>query len=325
MQPGGSIWKTASQGGGAPSVDTDRARRIARAYVENDNSRGIFERAQYYAAAEQGVIETEEAAIDFVLSEAFLELAKEELASIADQWEPYVDTEVRRVLDAGCGPGATTWAMAQRYPKAQVIGVDVEAPALALARFLNGKIERCSFVESPLEAYAPREGFDLIQCREVLEHVFDPARAVERLVSLLRPGGVIYVEAPNYLFPWEPHVKLPMLPRSPKWLLRTECRLTGRDPDFVAHLNLYCSPRRVRHWIMSADPEVHVIDLMAAKVETVLALTERPRVTSRAILVKRLSRLPGALRTVGWVLRRVPIAPSVMVLVVRPRVTRSPV
>lgn len=38
--------------------------------------------------------------------------------------------------------------------------------------------------------------FDAVLCSEVLEHVVDPVRAVEKLVRLTRPGGQIIITAP---------------------------------------------------------------------------------------------------------------------------------
>ncbi|MFO0688392.1 MAG: class I SAM-dependent methyltransferase [Myxococcota bacterium] len=41
------------------------------------------------------------------------------------------------------------------------------------------------------------EPFDAIHCAQVLEHVLEPEACVERLASLLAPGGVVFVEVPN--------------------------------------------------------------------------------------------------------------------------------
>lgn len=40
------------------------------------------------------------------------------------------------------------------------------------------------------------EGFDAVLCTEVLEHVTDPVRAVEKLSRLLKPGGTLILTAP---------------------------------------------------------------------------------------------------------------------------------
>lgn len=49
----------------------------------------------------------------------------------------------------------------------------------------------CDLYDIPEE-----DGFDAVLCTEVLEHVTDPVRAVEKLVRLLRPGGVLILTAP---------------------------------------------------------------------------------------------------------------------------------
>ncbi|MEZ4334117.1 MAG: class I SAM-dependent methyltransferase [Myxococcota bacterium] len=41
------------------------------------------------------------------------------------------------------------------------------------------------------------EPFDAVHCAQVLEHVLDPEACVARIASLLRPGGVAFVEVPN--------------------------------------------------------------------------------------------------------------------------------
>src|SRR5690606_16148806 len=40
----------------------------------------------------------------------------------------------RRVLDLGCGFGKTTWSLKARFPDAEVHGIDLAAPCLALGR-----------------------------------------------------------------------------------------------------------------------------------------------------------------------------------------------
>jgi SAM-dependent methyltransferase len=44
--------------------------------------------------------------------------------------------------------------------------------------------------------FLPDNGFDMIVCTEVLEHVLQPFSAVEELRRLLRPGGLLFVTVP---------------------------------------------------------------------------------------------------------------------------------
>ena len=64
------------------------------------------------------------------------------------------------------------------------------APALPLPRLLHGDVcAEDGAAALPLRPYS----FDVIVSWSVFEHLPDPDRAVERLVRLLRPGGVLYL------------------------------------------------------------------------------------------------------------------------------------
>jgi SAM-dependent methyltransferase len=98
------------------------------------------------------------------------------------------------ILDAGCGPGLVSAALlAAGY---RVVGVDLskEMIARAQARCASfGKRARflqTSVYDQGIDALGPFEGS---LSRYVLHHVEDPLRFVERLIALLRPGGVLIV------------------------------------------------------------------------------------------------------------------------------------
>jgi 2-polyprenyl-3-methyl-5-hydroxy-6-metoxy-1,4-benzoquinol methylase len=288
---------------------------IARRYLMNVSNRGIFDRPSFFA--EMGGAADEEQAARYLLSPAFQDSADRELLAIAPKWEPHVQVPVHRVLDAGCGPGITTVALARRYPQADVVGVDVEQPALDLAAFLARDIARCEFRSTPLEEL-DAEAFDVIQCRMVIEHVYDARAVTMKLVRMLRPGGVAYLEMPNYLWPYEPHVKLPMLPRGPKWLLAAMCRATGREAEFIGHLNFECNPISVKRWIRQADPTAQIVDVMGEKVDALFDAREEAKVESRGRMISGLRRYPTVARAARWALKALPLAPSVILVVARP-------
>jgi 2-polyprenyl-3-methyl-5-hydroxy-6-metoxy-1,4-benzoquinol methylase len=288
---------------------------LARAWLNNVRNRGIYERPRF-VSLRAGLTPADQAAtLAFVLDGRFEALAGEDLEPVTRLLEPDLHAPPARILDAGCGPGATTLALAARHSPAEVVGVDVEGPAIDLARHLARDHPECSFRLGALEDLADPQGFDLIHCREVLEHVHDPRRSLHNLLSLLRPGGIAYVETPNYRYPWEPHVRLPILPHSPKWLLVAECRLAGRDPGFVDHLNLECSRARLLRWARESGQPVRVVDLMARKVDSILAGEPGvepvvPRRRRAVVLIRRL----GLVRPARRVLIDLGAAPSVMLL-----------
>jgi release factor glutamine methyltransferase len=69
-----------------------------------------------------------------------------------------------RVLDLGCGSGAVALAIADRRPAAEVLGADVSAAAVALARRNAERlsIANATFIESDWLVRVPRERFSLI-------------------------------------------------------------------------------------------------------------------------------------------------------------------
>jgi SAM-dependent methyltransferase len=271
--------------------------------------------ANYLRHHHDGALTPEE----FVLGPHFLAVGREHLG--AERWEAHLRRPVERVLDAGCSAGSMTIALADRYPSATVVGVDVEEEAVALARHLAAARPLVSFETIQLERYEPDEGFDVIQCRETLEHVYDPRATFTKLLRLLRPGGVLFVETPNYRFPYEPHVRLPMLPKSPKALLRLECRLAGRDAGFVGHLNFDCDPLTFARWARLSGTPVDTVDLMAEKVQRLLnpESGEMPATAGRARVLTVLRRSALVSRLARTLIDRMAIAPSAMLLFVRRR------
>jgi 2-polyprenyl-3-methyl-5-hydroxy-6-metoxy-1,4-benzoquinol methylase len=292
-------------------------RGLAEAYLSNVDNRAAFDRLGIFSTvaseASDGM-----SAVDFLIGGGYERYAEAELDELAAAWEPYLSRPVRRVLDAGCGAGVTTLALARRYQEAEAVGVDVEKSALDLARYLARDEGRCAFRQQPLERFSDTKTFEIIQCRCVLEHVDEPRHVLHILIRYLSPGGVLYVETPNYLFPWEPHIEMPMLPKSPKWLLAAQCRLSGKDPSFVRHLNLSCDPIHIRRWASNADPSVMIIDLMAQKAAAIFESDEtRPRVASRARLVDMIKRFPALARIARWGFTHLPVAPNVIFLVAK--------
>ena len=100
------------------------------------------------------------------------------------------------VLEAGCGIGAQTLALARGSPQAFITSIDVSAESLAQARrrVTDAGITNVEFREADILAlpFAP-QSFDHVFVCFVLEHLPDVALALERLVDVLKPGGSLTV------------------------------------------------------------------------------------------------------------------------------------
>jgi len=100
------------------------------------------------------------------------------------------------VLEAGCGVGAQTVALARNSPGAQIISIDLSRSSLreARARVDAAGLTAVQFRQGDIFAlpFAP-DSFDHIFVCFVLEHLSKPVEALLSLKSVLRPGGTITV------------------------------------------------------------------------------------------------------------------------------------
>jgi len=106
----------------------------------------------------------------------------------------------KRCLDVGCGGGILTEGMA-RSGALSVTGIDLADAALAVARLhLNeSALPNVSYIETSADALVTEhaEGFDIVTCMEVLEHVPDPALLINACTQLVRPGGDVFFSTIN--------------------------------------------------------------------------------------------------------------------------------
>lgn len=137
--------------------------------------------------------------------QAFLE--RDLLAYLPPEW-----FRGKRVLDFGCGSGASTICLARLFPDASLVGLELDARLLDLARrrvhyhgFPNVELRR-----SPSATELPPDlgCFDAVVLSAVYEHLLPSER--QRLLPLLwhvvKPGGYLFLnQTPHRYFPLESH------------------------------------------------------------------------------------------------------------------------
>ncbi len=109
---------------------------------------------------------------------------------------PLLPATAERVLDVGCGAGATLQWLRQTGRCKVAVGIEMVGSAAAIARERVDEVhvgDANLIVES---AFAPRS-FDLVLCLDVLEHLVDPWAFVDKARRLLAPGGLIVASLPN--------------------------------------------------------------------------------------------------------------------------------
>ncbi|WP_194419976.1 class I SAM-dependent methyltransferase [Microbacterium abyssi] len=120
-------------------------------------------------------------------------------ARALDRAASVLDRPARTVLDLGSGTGAGTVALARRFPEAQVHSLDVSTELLDRligAAAAAGVADRVHAHSADLDENWTNlvpAGVDLIWASLSLHHVSDPALVLRRVLSVLRPGGVLVV------------------------------------------------------------------------------------------------------------------------------------
>jgi ubiquinone/menaquinone biosynthesis C-methylase UbiE len=105
------------------------------------------------------------------------------------------------ILDAGCGTGEGSWRLAELFPRATVLGVDVldESLALARARHAARFAPRLRFEnQSIYELRVPDRTFDLTVNRHVIHSIPHPERVLAELARVTKRGGRLHLIPEDY-------------------------------------------------------------------------------------------------------------------------------
>jgi SAM-dependent methyltransferase len=127
-----------------------------------------------------------------------------------------------RVLDVGCGAGATSLSLAERVRPGEVVGVDISAPLVARARERARGVQGLSFALGDAQTFAfEPESFDAVFSRFGVMFFADPVAAFSNLRSALKPRGQLgfvcwraLAENPSFTLPFE--AALPFLSEHPE-------------------------------------------------------------------------------------------------------------
>ena len=128
------------------------------------------------------------------------------------------------VVDLGCGEGALTASLAQRWPGARVTGIDSSDTMLAAAagHAVPGRVE---FAPGDVRDWQPSGPVDVLVTNAVLHWVPGHGQLLTRWAGQLAPGGELALQVPgNFRAPT--HTLLADLCRSPRW----SAQLAGAAP-----------------------------------------------------------------------------------------------
>lgn len=154
-----------------------------------------------------------------------------------------------RVVDLGCGPGNSTELLLQRYPQAQVVGLDNSPAMIAAARdrLPSGEWPRARFELADAATWQPDAPQDIIYANATLQWLPEHEQLFPRLFAQLAPSGVLAVQMPDNLD--EPSHRL--------------MRETAAEPRFASHVG---DANKVRARILPAEG---YYDLLAREASTI--------------------------------------------------------
>ena len=156
-------------------------------------------------------------------------------AFIAEQ----LGSNVKTILDVGCGPGAQPmlWA-ADGY---EVSALDINEPLVEVARqrsqekglsidFRLGSATKLPWTD---------ETFDVCMMPELLEHVAQWQPVLDEVTRVIKPGGVLYLSTTNALCPLQEEFTLPGYSWYPQWLKRHYEHLATTTRPEIANFATY--------------------------------------------------------------------------------------
>ena len=146
----------------------------------------------------------------------------------------------------------------------------------------------------------PDRSFDIVYSANVLEHTRDPERVLSEAVRVLRVGGILHMEMPNYLSYYEGHylvfqppiVWKPILPFWVRFVFR-------RDPSFARTLQTQINPIWCRRMVRRLG-RTHGLQLLSVGSDLFLESLSRPFQFEMQTVGSRLGGVLATLQKLNW-------------------------
>jgi len=166
----------------------------------------------------------------------------------------------KKLLEIGSGFGVSLAIMLKRFG-VDAYGIEPASEGFdasnACARkvLVANQLDPARIIDAVGEAIPyPNETFDVVYSNNVLEHTADPAKVLCEAIRVLKVGGKLFVEVPNYLSYYEGHYLIPQPPILWQGLLAWWVRwVFRRDPAFARTLRTEINPIWMRKTLANID------------------------------------------------------------------------
>jgi len=101
-----------------------------------------------------------------------------------------------KLLDVGSGLGFFVKAVLDNKPNWKAIGYEISEKAVSFGKKINGL--DCLYSGLVQDSKLPPNEFDIITLWDVIEHIPKPHNLLNYLYSILKPGGILFIQTPNF-------------------------------------------------------------------------------------------------------------------------------
>jgi trans-aconitate 2-methyltransferase len=139
--------------------------------------------------------------------------------------------EPERIVDLGCGPGTSTAVLAERWPGADLTGVDLSHEMLRQARL---RLPSARWMHMEISRWAGTGGdvqYDVVFSNAALQWADDHASLLPALMDRVAPGGVLALQVPAEVDA-PAHAIMRQVASSPEWRSRFS---SGKVREWFVH------------------------------------------------------------------------------------------
>lgn len=102
----------------------------------------------------------------------------------------------KRVLEIGCGPGSITKILAEQGG-CKVTALELDPEAIKKVMPYCVKVMQADLNSSEWPSLLAEDKFDVVVAADVLEHLYDPWKSLQRMVPLINDNGYIVISLPH--------------------------------------------------------------------------------------------------------------------------------
>ncbi len=107
----------------------------------------------------------------------------------------FIQKDSGTLLDVGCGLGFFVKMVQEKKPNWKTLGFEMSEPAVKFAKEKNGLT---TIYPGMVQSSGIGKGsVDIITLWDVIEHIPKPQPLLEYLFSILKPGGILFLQTPN--------------------------------------------------------------------------------------------------------------------------------